>query len=294
MQLASPSQTGIDRTIPKLIGFSLLALLTACGRSESVPSRSIDDDLRSAFHRVSSARIYFGHQSVGGNIMAGLADLQGQIGQPVIRVVELGSSETSDNHGALIHSQVGENEKPASKCEDFRRILDQQLAGRVDVALFKFCYIDFTDTTDVDAILKTYSGIMDDLRKRHPEIVFMHVTAPLRSVDRGPGVWAREMLGRPNRTKLANARRNEFNRGLKNRYPSDPVFDLAEVMSTYPDGQRESFRMDGDTYYSLVPAYTDDGGHLNAVGRTYAAAEFVRSIADALRINDSAGSGPVL
>ena len=95
------------------------------------------------------------------------------------------------------------------------------------------------------------------------------------------------MLGRPNRTKLANVRRNEFNRRLKERYPADPIYDLAAVMSTYPDGRQESFTMDGNTYYSLVPAYTDDGGHLNAVGRTHAAAEFVRSIADALRASDS-------
>ena len=83
----------------------------------------------------------------------------------------------------------------------------------------------------------------------------------------------------PNRTKLANVSRNEFNRRLRERYSGDPIFDLAEVMSTYPDGRRESFRMNGVVYYSLVPAYTDDGGHLNQVGRTYAAAELVRSIA---------------
>jgi hypothetical protein len=54
-------------------------------------------------------------------------------------------------------------------------------------------------------------------------------------------------------------------------------------MSTYPDGRRESFTMDGASYYSLVPAYTDDGGHLNGVGRTYAAAALIQSIAGALR-----------
>ena len=251
----------------------------------------MDDVLRADFDRVSSARVYFGHQSVGGNIMDGLADLQGQLGQPVIRVGELGSLEVSGDHGVLLHTKVGKNEQPVSKCQDFQRILDQQLAGLVDVALFKFCYIDFSDTSDVDAIFETYSRTMDELKQRHPDITFIHVTAPLRSVDRGPGVWAREMLGRPNRAKLANVSRNEFNRRLKERYPADPMYDLAAVMSTYPDGRRESFKMDGNSYDSLVPAYTDDGGHLNAVGRTHAAAEFVRSIAEALRIRDTAGVG---
>ena len=186
--------------------------------------RSMDDALRADFDRVSSARVYFGHQSVGGNIMDGLADLQGQLGQPVIRVGELGSLDVSGDHGVLLHTKVGKNEQPVSKCQDFQRILDQQLAGLVDVALFKFCYIDFNDTSDVDAIFQTYSRTMDDLKQRHPDITFIHVTAPLRSVDRGPGVWAREMLGRPNRVKLANVSRNEFNRRLKERYPADPIY----------------------------------------------------------------------
>ena len=269
----------------------LLVSLTACSGGESVQPRSMDDALKADFDRVSSARVYFGHQSVGGNIMDGLADLQGQLGQPVIRVGELGSLDISGDHGVLLHTKVGKNEQPVSKCQDFQRILDQQLAGRVDVALFKFCYIDFNDTSDVDAIFQTYSRTMDDLKQRHPDITFIHVTAPLRSVDRGLGIWAREMLGRPNRAKLANVSRNEFNRRLKERYPADPIYDLAAVMSTYPDGRRESFKMDGNTYDSLVPAYTDDGGHLNAVGRTHAAAEFVRSIANALRTSDTTGVG---
>jgi hypothetical protein len=72
------------------------------------------------------------------------------------------------------------------------------------------------------------------------------------------------------------------------------MFDLAAVMSTYPDGRRESFRLDGNTYDSLVPAYTDDGGHLNAVGRTHAAAGLVRSIANALRTRDTSRMGTAL
>jgi len=131
----------------------------------------------------------------------------------VIRVGALGSPE------------------PAAKCEDFHQILDQKLLGHVDVALFKFCYVDFDERSDVAAIFATYAGAMDDL-KRFPEVVFIHVTAPLRSIAGGPGVWVRELLGRPNRSKLPNVSRSEFNRRLTDRYASDPVFDLAEVMST--------------------------------------------------------------
>lgn len=245
--------------------------------------KAVDDSLRADLEIVSSSRVYFGHQSVGGNILDGLEDLQRQVGRPVIRVGELGSLEAPEGEGVLLHTAVGQNEKPATKCEDFRQILDRKLRGRVDVALFKFCYIDFSDTTDVDAIFETYTRTMDEVKRQHPDVMFIHVTAPLRTVAGGPDVWVREMLGRPNRSKLANVARNEFNRRLKERYAGEPVFDLAAVMSTYPDGRRESFKKDGQVYYSLVPAYTDDGGHLNPVGRTYAAAAFVQSIAEALR-----------
>jgi lysophospholipase L1-like esterase len=47
----------------------------------------------------------------------------------------------------------------------------------------------------------------------------------------------------------------------------EPFFDIAEVESTTPDGNRESFPRNGHTYYSLASLYTDDGGHLNKTGR---------------------------
>jgi hypothetical protein len=200
----------------------------------------------------------------------------------VVRVAELGSAGALGDRRVLLHSRVGQNERPVTKCEEFRRILDEELTGRVDVALFKFCYVDFNDTSDVAAIFDAYSRTMDDLKRRHPEVVFVHVTAPLRTIDRGPGVWTRELLGRRNRSKHANARRGEFNRLLKERYAGEPVFDLAATVSTAPDGRRESFRLDGAEHHALVPAYTDDGGHLNVVGRAYAAAAFVHAIAEAL------------
>ncbi len=248
-----------------------------------VQPKRMDERLEQDFVQVSSARVYFGHQSVGGNVVEGLKDLQQQLGHPLIRINELDLLEMPESEGALLHTRVGQNEKPLSKCDDFRQILDQKLKGRVDVAMFKFCYVDFNDTSDVTGIFETYSRTMDDLKHNHPGVIFIHVTTPVRAEAGGAGVWVRERLGRPNRSKLGNVNRNEFNRLLKERYSSEPIFDLAAAMSTYPNGDRESFSVDGNIYYSLIPAFTDDGGHLNEIGRTYAAAELVRSIAAAIR-----------
>jgi hypothetical protein len=248
----------------------------------SVHRRAPDESLQADLHAVAAARVCFGHQSVGANILEGVRDLQDAMARPPIRIVELNSPQATSGRGVLLHTKVGQNEKPAAKCEDFRRILDE-LKGCVDVALFKFCYVDFNDSSDASAIFEIYARTMDDLKRRHPEVTFVHVTVPLRTVDRGPGVWTRELLGRRNRAKHANARRGEFNRLMRERYAKDPIFDLAASMSTYPDGRRKSFRLDGTTYYALVPAYTDDGGHLNAAGRTHVAADFIHALAGALR-----------
>jgi hypothetical protein len=231
---------------------------------------------------VAGARVYFGHQSVGANIVLGLTDLQGQLDRSVVRVVELRGPAAPDRGGVFLHSAIGCNEQPGSKCEGFRRVLDQ-LHGRLDVALFKFCYVDFGAASDPDAVFDIYARTMDDLKRRHAEIMFVHVTVPLRTVEGGPGVWLREALGRRNRAKHANARRSEFNALLRSRYPGEPVFDLAAIEAARPDGGREAFRLAGRTYDALVPHYTDDGGHLNEAGRARAAAGLLRTLAEGLR-----------
>jgi hypothetical protein len=232
--------------------------------------------------RVAAARVYFGHQSVGANIVAGIEDLQRGLERPILRVAEQGVLEVLDDRGVFLHSTIGRNQHPDSKCDDFGHVLDQ-LRGRLDVALFKFCYVDFTDTSDAGAIFAAYAQTMDNLKHRHPDVVLVHVTAPLRTVEGGPGVWLREALGRRNRAKHANARRNEFNALLRTRYAGEPMFDLAAVEATRPDGRRQTFRLAGRTLDALVPAYTDDGGHLNEVGRVRAAAGLVHTLAQALR-----------
>ena len=186
--------------------------------------------------------------------------------------------------GVLVHAKIGRNEDPSSKCDDFRRIIDQGLAGPVDIALFKLCYIDIHPGTDTEALASTYVSCLDELSRRHPETIFLPVTAPLRQTPSGPGVWAREFLGRTNHTKVANARRHAFNQRLRTRYGAGPLFDLAASEATDKNGRRETFVLDGNTSESLRAAYTDDGGHLNATGRAAVAIDFVHVLADAVRI----------
>jgi lysophospholipase L1-like esterase len=124
---------------------------------------------------------------------------------------------------------------------------------------------------------------MDDLIARHPEITFIHTTVPLRYSPNGVGIWIRELMGKANKSKLDNVKRNEFNRLLHSSYAQSPIVDIAASESTYPDGNREAFDMGEQTYYSLIGEYTDDGGHLNEKGRGWVAAAFVRELAQIIR-----------
>jgi hypothetical protein len=57
-----------------------------------------------------------------------------------------------------------------------------------------------------------------------------------------------------------------------------PILDIAAIESTKPDGSRQSFELDGVTYFSMVPEYTTDGGHLNEIGRKIVAEQFVAAV----------------
>ena len=78
----------------------------------------------------------------------------------------------------------------------------------------------------------------------------------------------KKVFGRPVFDYQDNISRNQFNEMLRKEYEGkEPFFDLANIESTFPHGKRASFAKNGSIYYSMVPEYTDDGGHLNKVGR---------------------------
>jgi hypothetical protein len=237
-----------------------------------VPIADLDD--------VIERRVLFGHQSVGGNILDGVRDLLLEAGRHW-PIVEVGAA--IPDGGALVHARVGTNEQPLTKCTDFRRIVDEGLAGPVDVAVLKFCYIDVQPTTDVAALCDRYRAMLEDLARRHASTVFVPVTVPQGHAEGGLGVLARELLGRTNQAKTKNVARHAFNERLRQSWTISPLFDLAVSEATRPDGSRDTFTYRGSTAENLVAAYTDDGGHLNAVGRRAVAADFLRTLAAAVR-----------
>jgi hypothetical protein len=155
-------------------------------------------------------------------------------------------------------------------------------AGGVDIALVKFCYVDIEAGTDVPALFAAYQSTLASLKARYPRTTFVHVTAPLTTVQGGLKAFVKRLLGRSPAGMAENARREEFNALLRQATSGkEPLFDLALAESTAPDGRTETFDWNGRPVPALVPAYTGDGGHLDGDGRHRAARLLVSVLASA-------------
>ncbi|MBE2248154.1 MAG: SGNH/GDSL hydrolase family protein [Myxococcus sp.] len=211
--------------------------------------------------RVEARRVFFGHQSVGGNVIEGLTEVSGG----KLRVVEARTAGAFDQPG-FVHTLVGRNEDPSGKVADFEKALDD-VAGRPDIAFFKFCYVDFTPSTDVEKLFAEYSASLTRLQAKYPKVTFVHVTVPLTVVQTGAKAWLKRRLGRAPWGEQENAVRHRYNELLRAKLSGQPLFDLAALESTRSDGTPQRFELGGAQVPMLVPGYTDDGAHLNAVGR---------------------------
>jgi lysophospholipase L1-like esterase len=225
--------------------------------------------------RLAEARIYFGHQSVGGNIVEGLRDLSAERNGTHLRIVR--SRERSSGTPGLVEFAIGENGRPESKMKDFASGLEQINDTAAAIAIFKYCYLDITPETNVELLFENHRKSLHEMRVKYPNLTFVHVTAPLTRLESGPRFLAKRLLGKPT-TRDANAKRNRFNAMLRAQYAAEPIFDLATVESTRPNGSRSFFHSGADVVYTLAPELTDDGGHLNATGRRAAAKEFAAVI----------------
>ena len=228
------------------------------------PAHAADALLHASLQRVAHQRIFFGHQSVGANIVQGVKELSAKEGVPV-----------------FIKDQfVPENGDPLRKLASFKAFVGT--GSKYDVALVKFCYVDINANTDAAALFDQYRRAINELRARNPRTVFVHATLPLTTVQTGPKAWVKRLIGRSPYGTVENVRRDEYNRLLRATYAGrEPIFDLARIESTAPDGTLVTVTWNGITAPALSPAYTEDGGHLNARGRVLAAREFLTVLAQA-------------
>lgn len=225
--------------------------------------------------KVMQKRVFFGHQSVGRNIISGIPELFKGDGADGPTVVELASdSEIPADQGgaAIIHAMVGQNRYPETKLDDFAKFLRAGVGKQVDVAVLKFCYLDVDSTTDVPGLFEQYRSRMAQLSEEFPEVTFVYATVPLRTEATDLKQWVKEVIGRPN----DNAARERYNQLIRAEFASTGrLFDIAAIQSTGADGSRAARSHKGVVHYAMVDSYASDPGHLNAAGSVRAASEFL-------------------
>jgi hypothetical protein len=254
--------TGTVRRLAWLTA-GLLCMYLGCGKGElpmktpSAPPQLSEADLAN----IRSLRIVFGHQSVGGNLIDGLKTLGAEIPSYRLNLVEAGT-DGSASGPAFAHFRVGSNGDPGSKIAAFK----SQLLGPVpppDVAFFKFCYLDIGAQSNADRLFQEYRAAIDELHGRLPGVSFIHVTAPLTTLDHGVKRLAKKLLGKSTGEE-ANLARSRYNDLMRQQYlGKEPLFDLAALESIAADGSTSRGECSGAPCQTLHPANSDDGGHLN-------------------------------
>lgn len=241
---------------------------------------SQSEAIQSHLATIATSRVYFGHQSVGANVLDGVRELSGAHPMSPLAIVRTRDIDSVAGP-ALVEFTIGENGDAPSKARDFASVLDRTRVATPGIAMFKYCYLDITPDTDVDRLFTAHRDSVRALQARHPELTFVHVTAPLTTVEPAPKLLLKRLLGKPS-SRDVNRKRNEFNALLRREFQGEPIFDLARIESSRPDGSRALFVAGGDTVYTLAPELTDDGGHLNAAGRRAAAMELLSVLSGAV------------
>lgn len=227
-------------------------------------------------------KLYFGHQSVGSNILDGIEQWELESG------INMDITESRDfsntNSASLVHFRVGENGNPHSKIDDFVSLIDSIPDDTASAAFFKLCYVDIKEDTKVDDVFEYYMDRMYFLKDRYPHCQIILFTVPVTTVQTGLKATAKKILGRQPTGVIENIRRNEFNERLLNEMDVDfPIFDLATVETTLPDGSIHTYHYKGNDYPSMPDMYTNDGGHLNEYGARVVSFNLLAFLAESLK-----------
>ncbi len=273
----------------KSIGlFSCLVVFMLCFAGsmamaqEKIVFKKIQDIPQDKWEKLAQKKIFFGHQSVGIDLMNGIADVMAE--NPHIGLTILDKAPQGElTGGALTHTRVGKNRQPETKIAGFINVVDQQMEGRLDAAFLKFCYVDAKKGTDVVGLFAKYQQAVQELQAKYPDLKIIHFTMPLKVQEITWKTKVKSLLGRDVWELADNIKRNEFNALLLDAYAGkELVFDIAAYEASTVSGEAEVFKNKGEPYYALRSEYSSDGGHLNTMGRKIIAEQLLIFLAEKL------------
>lgn len=257
----------------------LMWVLSGCSDSvgsEGMTFTRLHDLSEDKLNAVSSKSYFFGHQSVGRNMLDGLRMVMED--NPTLKL-DIRNSESVSNvaPGAFLHSNVGKNRFPQTKIDQYQSALEGGLGNSVDAAFLKFCYVDLANENDPVELFQTYKASVEALKLKYPETRFVHFTLPLKSVPTGLKVSVKNLIGKEIPQQMDNIKRAQYNELLREAYVGvDPVFDIARYESIDPaTGEAFTFKYDGKEYEAMSPGNTYDGGHLSDKGKRWIAEQLI-------------------
>ena len=265
------------RLVPLVV--ALMMAVAACSEHAPPANPRVTADLTQLtpeqWQLLSERAIYFGHQSVGGNVVDGIRALAAENAQIAkLRVVSGSGASTAPG---LREFPIGENGDPVTKNAAFLGATEGTL-GPKPVLMFKYCFADVDENTDARALFDRYQQTVAALRAKQPGAIIVHVTAPL-TTDSQFRNWVNTLRGRPNR-RTWNGIRSRYNEILRAAYSGkEPIFDLAAVESTRSDGTGVYASVGGERVYAMADEWTSDGSHLNSAGSKHAAVELLLTLA---------------
>lgn len=266
-----------------LIFFLLFLILTSCSGEDNVKNTtyymsSLKNIPQEKWNQLSRQKIYFGHQSVGYNMLDGIEMILNK-NQNIKLNIKKGKDLNFFKSPVFAHDNNGSNRDPKAKIDDFCNTMENGLGNAVDIASFKFCYVDIENGSDVKGLFDYYKRRMNEIFLKFPKVKIIHFTVPIKSLQSGPKAMVKKLLGKDIGIK-DNITRQEFNELLLKEYKDKALFDLAKAESTYSNGNREYSEKNGKKIYTMIPAYTNDGGHLSKKGKLIIGGEFLMFLAN--------------
>jgi hypothetical protein len=239
---------------------------------------TIDSITDEQWQKLAGKRVFFGHKSVGYNILEGVDDIVRENPKIQLKIFDLERSQSIDQPG-IYHKQIGRNTRPLSKLKAFRKEMESSADRPFDIALMKFCYVDLVDGDDPEALFEQYQTTMSEVENLFPETTIIHSTVPIEAVNPNLKRVVKEriksLIGRPGVVEK-NWVRQRYNDSLRATYEAGAwVFDIALAEASAPDGTVSFTTRESQKVFLMDGRYSTDGGHLNDVGRRRVAEQFL-------------------
>ena len=229
--------------------------------------------------------MFFGHNSVGGNIVAGIGSVTnlrilspgtGDVSNYGARHFNTTTNDHSTRRPALLNTAYGLYSSYDGAITSINRFVDQVhgimngtmngnnfIPGqRLDIVFMKFCYVVYENITNaqVDLIFNHYATQMALLQTEFPELIIVHFTQTNRPCGNFQLIYD------------ANARAMRYRQHILDTYGrTGRVFDLTLTEAT--NGQNVNYcpytDSEGNPVLGMQQGYSVGGndGHLNDTGR---------------------------